>query len=47
MHKFIGQSDVKHIMTSFGLAEILGIMSFSTFKFVVILYITVEKKNVG
>ena len=60
MHKFIGQSDVKHIMTSLinnnvssegldsiiiniparpvGFAEILPIMSVSTFKIDVILY---------
>jgi hypothetical protein len=62
MHKFIGQSDVKHIMTSpiktitsvlkawidiitnitdrpIALTEILVIMSASTFKIAVILYI--------
>jgi hypothetical protein len=57
MGKFIGQSDVKHIMmspiktitsvlkastdiiTNIGLAEILAIMSVSTFKIDVILYV--------
>ena len=61
MHKFIGQSDIKHIMKSqiktltsvlkastniitniparsIGLAEILAIMSVSTFKIAIILY---------
>jgi len=64
MRKFIGQSDVKHIMTSqiktitsvlkaltyiitniparpIGLAEILAIMSVSTFKIAIILYLSV------
>jgi len=68
MRKFIGQSDVKHIMTSpiktitsvlkastdiitnipvcpIGLAEILAIMSVSTFKIYVILYLALWNKQ--
>jgi len=68
MHKFIGQSDVKHIMMSpmkiitsvlkastdiitnipphpIKLAEILMIMSVSTFKIAVILFIHFDQHN--
>ena len=68
MRKFMGQSDVKHIMTSqiktirsvlkavthitniparpLGIAEILAIISVSTFIFAVILYVLKVERNV-